>query len=264
MKARYFVLLLLLVSFFSKASDIKFDINLRDFDPQKGDVTARTDIVLPDSLLAEDGIIKKMVTIVDESSVDESVLHLPSGKRFAYFDSYLNSTYEVDDPGNVYLYPFDKHRFKIKLKAFETVNGSSLVSENTSYLCRSCIMPGFSVIVSTDNDSLDVTIKRNLSVIIITLLLSAIFFILSVTVLVMSYRILKRKEKPDIGVMGFAGGLLFAFPVMRSIEPSAPPPGVLMDYFGLFIGEFFVTVSLLIIIFCWHKYDEMDNEKISQ
>ena len=67
----------------------------------------------------------------------------------------------------------------------------------------------------------------------------------------MAYKVHCSRIHPDINEMVFGAALLFSFPAIRNIQPFAPPMGVLTDYFGFFLAEAIVALTLVIELYFW-------------
>ena len=55
-------------------------------------------------------------------------------------------------------------------------------------------------------------------------------------------------RKAEIPMCAFLGVLLFAFPAVRNLQPSAPPIGALSDFLAFFWCEALVAISLCFVL----------------
>lgn len=61
--------------------------------------------------------------LVDELTINPSLLEMKSSVPYSAFDNYLNTTYQVNDAGQQFLYPFDHHQTRLKVFVRREVAG---------------------------------------------------------------------------------------------------------------------------------------------
>lgn len=100
---------------------------------------------------------------------------------------------------------------------------------------------------------MDIKITRSEPVVFFSTLVMIIMWLLAIITALMALRILFSDRLPEIGLLGFLGALLFAFPAIRNAQPNVPPVGTLGDFLSFFWTELIVVVSLIIVGACWLK-----------
>lgn len=66
------------------------------------------------------------LVFVDADTVDESILKISSKEPYSYYDDFINSRYQVNDPGSQFMYPFDRHETYLHFfVAYDNSNGTS-------------------------------------------------------------------------------------------------------------------------------------------
>jgi hypothetical protein len=238
-------------------------INLLSFDSPLGDIPARLMLKLPKSEITPRFSPKSDYYLVDELTVNESVLKIDSTKDFSVFNNVLPTTYQVDDAGSQFIYPFDVHHAEIRAFVDKSVNGNSVdlmkehppVTVDTSL----CSFEGYKITLIPGPDNapnyvnLKIELRRTLAIKVFVVFLSLLMLSVSIGFMMMVRKLMKSEAAPDINELAFGAALLFAFPAIRSIEPSVPPMGVLSDFFGFFWAETIVALSLIAYLHCWMK-----------
>ena len=240
-------------------------INLISFDPAVGDLFARLAVTWPEHLLTADKSLKKDAKLIEKFSTDDSILQINAGSSFSAFNSMLKTTSEVDDAGSQFTYPFDEHsaRMHIFLEYNEKDKDNTFITD-----CRKCAFEGFSItrnehINPDQSHSFEWIISRSLAIKIFSVCVNILMIVIAASVLLMAIRILHSQEAPQISALGFVGGLIFAMPAVRSLQPRIPPIGILIDYVGFFWAEGLLIAALLIVLFCWvsRSHQTQPNEE---
>jgi hypothetical protein len=100
---------------FSKGTNALLTINLVSFDAATGDLQGRLNLKLPECDVNTETFAPKLsYTLVDELTITESVLQIKSNAPYSCFNNFLPTSYQVDDAGNQFNYPFDHHRTVIR------------------------------------------------------------------------------------------------------------------------------------------------------
>jgi hypothetical protein len=73
----------------------------------------------------------------------------------------------------------------------------------------------------------------------------------TIVVLLMTFSIVMRGRKIEIGMFSFLAALLFAFVALRNAQPGSPPIGSFSDYIAFFWAEILIALCLLSIIATW-------------
>ncbi len=245
-------------------------IDLIDFDPAVGDVHARLHLILPQSMLGKDATPAHDLTFVDEATVDESILKLSSTTPFSYYDGFASARYQVGDPGSEFSYPFDRHVTAIDFfLAQQITSGGKTTFKRLpiTYDCSGCSFDGFKVTIADAGTTptevrLKVSIRRSTPIIVFSVFLAVAMWAMTILVLILAIRVSrKKKHAPEVGTMGFIGGLLFAYPAIRGAQPRVPPMGVLSDYYGFFWNELILIVALACVMFAWVRFPEPPEEE---
>jgi len=238
-------------------------INLLAFDSPMGDIPARLMLKLPKSEITPRYSPKNDYYLIDELTVNESVLKIDSTKDFSAFNNGLATTYQVDDAGSQFIYPFDVHHAEIRAFVDRSSNGNSqeLLKEHLPVKVDTslCSFEGYKInlIQGPDNApnyvNLKIELRRTFAIKAFVVFLSFLMLAVSIGFMLMVRKLMKSEAAPDINELAFGAALLFAFPAIRSIEPSVPPMGVLSDFFGFFWAETIVALSLIAYLHCWMK-----------
>lgn len=237
-------------------------IDLIDFDPAVGDVHARLHLILPASMLGPNATPRHDLTFVDAATVDESILKIPSTNPFSYYDAFVNARYQVGDPGSEFSYPFDVHETAIDFFLAQATAGGKLERVPITYDCSGCSFDGFKLTITDAGSTptevrLRVRIRRSTPIITFSVFLAVAMWAMTILVLVLAIRVAhKRKKAPEVGTMGFIGGLLFAYPAIRGSQPRVPPMGVLSDYYGFFWNELILIIALVWVMVAWVRFPE--------
>lgn len=238
-------------------------INLLSFDSPLGDIPARLMLKLPKSDITPRFSPKSDYYLVDELTVNESVLKIDSTKPFSAFDNELATTYQVDDAGSQFIYPFDVHNAELRIFVDKSINGNSeeLLKEHLPIKVDTslCSFEGYKITLTPGPDNgpnyvnLKIELRRTFAIKAFVVFLSFLMLAVSIGFMLMVRKLMKSEAAPDINELAFGAALLFAFPAIRSIEPSVPPMGVLSDFFGFFWAETIVALSLIAYLHCWMK-----------
>ena len=238
-------------------------INLMSFDSSLGDIPARLMLKLPKSEITARFSPKNDYYLVDELTVNESVLKIDSTKPYSAFDNELATTYQVDDAGSQFIYPFDVHHAELRIFVDKSANGKSeeVLTEHLPVKVDTslCSFEGYKITLTPgpDNSSnyvnLKLELRRTLAIKVFVVFLSFLMLAVSIGFMLMVRKLMQSDAAPDINELAFGAALLFAFPAIRSIEPSVPPMGVLSDFFGFFWAETIVALSLIAYLHCWMK-----------
>lgn len=232
-------------------------VNLISFDPAAGDVAGRLTVLWPSSFLGQFYDIKHDALLFEKNSVIDSFIKIKGGVPFVTFNSSLNTMSEIEGAGSQFLFPFDSHRIKMKI-GLKMTRDDSIPTQAMPFDidCTKCIFEGFAIkregkFDADGNYDFSFTIQRSIPTKIFAVLLNVVMLMVAVVVLIMAIRIARSKVAPEMSTLGFIGGLLFAMPAVRSLQPRVPHMGLLIDYFGFFWAEGLLVVALFIVMVCW-------------
>jgi len=256
-------------SAFSKESNTVLAINLMSFDASNGDIHARLQLKLPESELTPNFSSKHDYFLVDELTIDESVLKIDSNHSYSAFNNILHTQYQVHDAGAQFLYPFDDHKAYLRVfvdRINETSNGPEVVERVPIKVDTTlCSFEGYHITLNPGPDNsptyvdLQIDLKRTKTIQAFTMFVSFLMLAVSIGFMNMVRKFLKSSAPPDIQEMAFGAALLFAFPAIRSIEPFVPPMGVLSDFVGFFLAETIVAIALIVHLYTWMKRKSYDT-----
>lgn len=248
-------------SAFTKETDPRLVINLMSFDANHGDIDARIQLKLPESEITRQFSPKHDYFLVDELTINESVLKIPSNQPYSAFNNFMSTQYQVHDAGSQFFYPFDKHVAYLKLfvdRAQGTDSGGVVDQHVPVQLDTSlCSFEGYKITLTPEPDNsknyvhLRIELERALPIQLFTVFVSILMLLVSLGFMNLVRRLIKSNSVPDINELAFGAALLFAFPAIRSIQPFVPPMGVMSDFFGFFWAESIVAISLIVHLY-WY------------
>lgn len=239
-------------------------MNLIGFDASTGELRARHNLRLP--IAGIDPRTESPKTnfyLVDPFDINSpTLLSIKAGVPYSIYDNFLTSTYQVDDAGSQFLYPFDTHQARIRLfvtrqEGVSPEGSPLLVRQPFSFSSHVPTFEGYDVgITPTEQNSptlLDLTIelRRTLPIRCYSVFIAVLMLLISISVFRMALKRMKSSGAPEMSEMAFCAALLFAFPAIRNAQPFAPPMGVLSDYLGFFWAESIVAITLLIKLNMW-------------
>jgi hypothetical protein len=249
-------------SAFTKGSNPVLGVNLIAFEPSNGELKARLSLKLPKSDVDPDSYSPfRTYQMVDELTIYPSLLEMKPTVPCSAFDNYMDSTYQVNDAGKQFLYPFDHHQTRLKVFVRRQVTGDSLKPkfERIPFKVDTSLagFTGYDIALlprennSPTNLDVEIDIRRTLPTKIFCVFLAVMMLVVALGYSWMALKVHKSRTHPDINEMVFGGALLFSFPAIRNIQPFAPPMGVLTDYSGFFLAESIVAITLIIELYLW-------------
>jgi hypothetical protein len=249
-------------SAFTKSSNPVLGVNLIAFDPSNGELKARLSLKLPKSDTDHETYSPlRTYQLVDELTIYPSLLEMKPTVPYSALDNYMDSTYQVNDAGQQFLYPFDHHQTRLKVFVRRQVSGDSSKPkfENVPFTVDSTLagFTGYDIALlprennSSTNLDVEIDIQRTMPTKVFCVFLSIMMLVVAIGYCWMAYKIHAGGVPPDINEMVFGGALLFSFPAIRNIQPFAPPMGVLTDYCGFFLAESLVALALIFELYFW-------------
>ena len=249
-------------SAFTKGSNPVLGINLINFDPSNGELKARLSLKVPKSETDPESYSPlRTYQLVDELTIYPSLLEMKSTVPCSALDNYMDSTYQVNDAGQQFLYPFDHHQTRLKVFVRRQVSGDSPKPkfQNVPFTVDSTLagFTGYDIaLLPRENNSptqldVEIDIQRTLPTKIFCIFLAVMMLVVAIGYSWMAYKVHCSRIHPDINEMVFGAALLFSFPAIRNIQPFAPPMGVLTDYCGFFIAESIVALTLIMELYFW-------------
>ena len=255
-------------SAFTKEADPLLVINLMSFDASNGDINGRLQLKLPEAEVTPRFSPKHDYFLVDELTVNESVLKIDSSNSYSAFNNVLHTQYQVHDAGAQFLYPFDDHRahLRIFVDRNRKTNSDGFIEERVPVKVDTslCSFEGYKITLTPGPENsptyvdLQVELQRTRTIQVFVMFVSFLMLAVAFGFMNMVRKFLKSNASPDIQEMAFGAALLFAFPAIRTIEPFVPPMGVLSDFVGFFCAETIVAISLLVHLYSWMKRKSYD------
>ena len=247
---------------FTKDLDPILGLNLIGFDLSNGELKARLSLKLPKSETDPETYAPvRTYQLVDELTIYPSLLEMKSTVPYSALDNYLDTTYQVNDAGQQFLYPFDHHQTRLKVFVKRQVMGDTpkLKFEKVPFTVDSTLagFTGYDItLIPRENNSptqldVDIDIQRTTPTKVFCVFLAVMMLVVAIGYSWMALKVHKSRTHPDINEMVFGGALLFSFPAIRNIQPFAPPMGVLTDYCGFFLAESIVALTLIIELYFW-------------
>jgi len=249
-------------SAFTKGSNPILGVNLIGFDPSNGELKARLSLKLPKSDIDPETYAPLgTYQLVDELTIYPSLLEMKTTVPCSAFDNYMDSTYQVNDAGQQFLYPFDHHQTRLKVFVRRQVIGDPAKPkfEKIPFTVDTSLagFTGYDItLIPRENNSptqldVEIDIQRTLPTKIFCVFIALMMLVVAIGYSWMALKVHKSRTHPDINEMVFGGALLFSFPAIRNIQPFAPPMGVLTDYGGFFLAESIVALTLIMELYFW-------------
>jgi hypothetical protein len=246
------------VSAASTASDPnEIRLNLLSIDQYTGTLKSRATLVFPESAMTSSFDVKNDYFLVEKNTVGNSIYKISKNVPYAALNSTLTLQNEVSNPGVQFLYPFDTHVARLKFFVSKDLGDGTVQPLPVKIDCTNCSFGGYNLAVDDSAKNADLskdvllTIRRDLPDKIFSIFINIAMITIAIFVLIMASRLAANKYRPESSTLGFIGGLLFALPAVRNLQPNVPVVGVLLDYFGFFEAEFIVAASLVLALTAW-------------
>lgn len=251
----------------SKDGEIIINLNPLYFDYKTDTLSSIIRAVLPPSIMNKDGKLNRGLVIAEQYTADNSIIKIPKDTIYSGFNSGLKLINDADNAGSEFLYPFDVHKVTMKLFVSEESESGKYSPVPFAIDCSKCYFEGSRLKISEHigpdlSHELKITIKRSLPIKLFCIFINAIILTVAICVLIMAVRITRSFFRTDIApVLGFIGGLLFALPAVRNLQPTIPPIGVILDYCGFFEAEFMLIIALIVVLVAWLRRTPISKVK---
>jgi cation transport ATPase len=105
----------------------------------------------------------------------------------------------------------------------------------------------------TDDDfvGIDMEFGRSSTVKFFAIFVMAVMWGVTVVVLLMTFAIVMRERKVEVGMFSFLAALIFSFVTVRNAQPGSPPIGSYSDYISFFWAIIIIALCLLTIVAVW-------------
>jgi len=216
-------------------------------DPVKGDMAVRLEFEPKGTLTTDEGVtITKPLKIITNSANAKAETVVPKGGRM----NPVEVAVDLYD-GQAMDYPFDKHTAELtvtiesdetavplSIEVFGSVSGLKIDAEKAK---------------ENTEDFADVEMKvsRGQTTFIFSLFITVTMWLLTISVVCLSFLVVTGRRKIELGMFSFLGALLFAFPALRNAQPNVPPIGTLSDFLGFFWAEVVIALCLVTIVATW-------------
>lgn len=225
-------------------------------DPIKGEMINRTEFQPSGSISAGDNFtLAQDLNIFVTNSGGKQEHDYKKGKVMNAIDAAVafTSTRPTD-------YPFDVHTANFEVLVTATASEETIIPLNMNF---SAAMPGFNIDAIENKASegipnyfsVDITIGRSTTTRIFAIFIMAAMWIVSLSVLFMTWVIFTRRRKMETTIFTFISTLIFALPAVRNIQPGIPPIGTLSDFIAFFWAEIMAIACLLVVVYCWLRKD---------
>lgn len=218
-------------------------------DPIRGEMTLRLAIYPEGALLAPDGLTmaEDVVLFVNAASGTPDRL-LAQGRPPTAQDVVL-SLYG----GDVSNYPFDDHLAEFAIQATRGGPGADRVPVPVTLNFEGA-MPGYSISAELRPDDIpgfllvELGIGRAPTTVGFAVFIMIVQWALAIGLIAVVLNIYITQRKLEVGLLGWMGAMLFAFPALRNAAPNTPPIGTLSDFLAFFWAEAIVAVCLAILV----------------
>jgi len=252
--------------------NLEVNIQVASVDPVKGDMTARLTFEAQGALATDENVPAKDVTLLVNSATGKQEHKFEKGKHMNPVEITIPLVGQASD------YPFDSHETELwlfvsaaaKEKPEHTNEGAGENSSTSKPPTQASAfeplpvaveffgsIPGLKLKAEKGKDSdvgftaVEIMVSRSSTVIFFSVFVMILMLCLAAVVVMMMTRFWLGKRKVELTVLGFYGGMLFAFPALRNSQPGVPPLGTYSDYVSFFWAEMLVAISLMTIAMLW-------------
>lgn len=230
-------------------------------DPLKGEATVRLLFTPEGKYATEDGSLAQNMVLTVDNATGVSDRPFEKGKSMSPTDVVISMT-----DGAVTSYPFDKTNANIGFYlATQGVTAAAATQDKPAVEAVESVpvdvnfdlqaaVHGFSIATAADPASagpyaaIDLTIQRSKSTLFFSLFVMLLMWILALGAIGIAWRVIVMGTKAELAMCTMLSALLFAFPAVRNLQPSAPPIGALSDFLAFFWCESLVAVSLFLVL----------------
>ncbi|MEI7453254.1 MAG: DUF4436 family protein [Actinomycetes bacterium] len=192
--------------------------------------------------------------ILVTSSLGTQEVKYAAGEPLGKFESVIG----ID--GEQALYPFDSHLGIIGISAESYALNSSAALTSLGEV-KIGLQPGGGVsgwdTVNSYPEAMDVSAEgslsfsRSFSTRVFAVLMLVLVVLLSGVALFIGCMVFTNRRKAEVGLMAWAGGVLFALPLLRNYLPYAPPVGAAIDIYVYLWAIVAAVSAVTVIVFAW-------------
>lgn len=242
----------------SDPNKVTLSVDMIGYNAAKGELTSRITAKLPAIYVESNSMVNADYLLIEKNTVGNSLLKIRKGMPFEAYNNTITLTHMVTSAGVQWLYPFDEHTAKIKVYFVKQTgpHDTQIQAMPTTIDCKECFFDGFDLDIKQAelpdmSQELTIVVERSMPREIFIIFINLMMLAVSSFILIMAIKIMRSPYKADISSLGFIGGLLFALPAIRNLQPNVPPIGILIDYLAFFEAEILIASSLIIVIIAW-------------
>jgi hypothetical protein len=185
-------------------------------------------------ILDTNGKLKNATRILVSSSLGTQEVKYAAGEPLGRFESLIG----VD--GEQALYPFDNHvgDFQISAETYKSdgTGGLETLGFTNVGLQQGGGVSGWDTVNDFPTQMLaqsggEISFTRSFSTKVFAILMLFLVALLSGTTLIVAALVYTNRRKAEVGLMAWAGGVLFALPLLRNYLPYGPPVGAAIDIY---------------------------------
>jgi len=237
-----------------KVSPNRLDIEstITSIDPVKGTMMVRMEVIPMGDLGDEE---EDIVIAADDIKLYTSSPSLPEisfkrGRPVTALDIDFNLY-----GGQYEDYPLDRHNCDIQIwaSASEEEQGVPIV------FALSGAVHGFDINVAPSPENardyvdIEILVSRSDSTKVWAIFIMAMLWLMTLSVVGVTYSIVLHGRKLEIGSFGWIGALLFAFVAFRNAAPGVPPIGSMIDFISFFWCEVIAAICMVTMVATYLK-----------
>lgn len=230
-------------------------------DPVKGEATVRLTFTPEGKYTTADGSLAQGMVLKVDNATGLSDRPFEKGKAMSPSDDVVSMT-----DGAITDYPFDTTKALVGLYlTTQAVSAAPAVGDKPAVEAVDPVpvdvnfdvqtaVHGFSIATAPDPASngpfagIDLTIHRSKSTLFFSIFVMGLMWVLALGAVGIAWRVLVMGTKAELPMCTLLAALLFAFPAIRNLQPSAPPIGALSDFLAFFWCEALVAASLFLVM----------------
>ena len=145
-------------------------------------------------------------------------------------------------------YPFDVHTADLQLQMGNAKNETYDVALNVT-----SAVAGFNITATEAKGpqptmtQASLIVNRTPTVRKFSIFINATMWILAMVILGVAMQVLVGGRKPEIAMLTFMAGMMFAFPAVRNLQPGIPPLGSITDYYATFFAQGIAALGILTV-----------------